>query len=79
MKKKSNKDADDHYNCPIVTSYPEVIKNNMDILKERNIKFLNPFISLDNEKELVNRLTDELASFGINKKEVAYGSSKGMD
>ena len=68
--KKEQKEADDHYNCPIVTSYPEVIKNNMDILKERNVRFLNPFISLDNKKALVKRLADELVSFGINKKEV---------
>jgi len=74
--KKEQKDADDNYNCPIVTSYPEVIKNNMDILKERNIRFLNPFISLDNEKELVKRLTDELVSFGVNKKEVAIAAQK---
>ena len=77
--KKEQKGADDHYNCPIVTSYPEVIKNNMDILKERDIKFLNSFISLDNEKELINRLTDELASFGVNKKEVAIASQKAWD
>ena len=25
-------DADNHYNCPIVTSYPENIKNNMDAI-----------------------------------------------
>jgi len=74
--KKELKDADDHYNCPIVTSYPEVIKNNMDILKERDIKFLNPFISLDNEKALVTRLADELAGFGIGKKEVLIAARK---
>ncbi|MBU3181490.1 2-hydroxyacyl-CoA dehydratase [Clostridium psychrophilum] len=72
--KKEQKDADNHYNCPIVTSYPEVIKNNMDILKEKNVKFLNPFISLDNKKVLVKRLTDELVSFGVNKKEVAIAA-----
>ena len=77
--KKEQKGADDHYNCPIVTSYPEVIKNNMDILKERDIKFLNPFISLDNEKELVKRLTDELACFDVNKKEVALACQKAWD
>ena len=59
--KKEQKDADNHYNCPIVTSYPEVIKNNMDILKEKNINFINPFLSLDNNKKLVNRLADEFA------------------
>ncbi|MGH4118559.1 acyl-CoA dehydratase activase-related protein [Clostridium sp.] len=74
--KKEQPGADDHYNCPIVTSYPEVIKNNMDILKERNIKFLCPFISLDNSKELVNRLTDELACFAIHKSEIAKAAKK---
>ncbi|MBU3215964.1 2-hydroxyacyl-CoA dehydratase [Clostridium estertheticum] len=72
--KKERKNADDHYNCPIVTSYPEVIKNNMDILKERNVRFLNPFISLDNKKALDKRLADELVSFGISKKEVVIAA-----
>ena len=74
--KKEQQAADDHYNCPIVTSYPEVIKNNMDILKERNIKFLSPFISLDNNKKLVSRLTDELACFDIHKNEIAKAAEK---
>ena len=68
--KKEQKGADDHYNCPIVTSYPEVIKNNMDILKEKNIMFMSPFISLDNNKKLTSRLAEEFASFGINKREI---------
>lgn len=68
--------ADNNFNCPIVTSYPEVIKNNMDVLKERDIKFLNPFISLDNKKMLIKRLADELAEFGINKKEVSIAAGK---
>ncbi|MBZ9688703.1 2-hydroxyacyl-CoA dehydratase [Clostridium estertheticum] len=74
--KKEQQGADDHYNCPIVTSYPEVIKNNMDILKERDIVFLSPFISLDNNKSLIVRLADEFASFGINKKEIAMAVKK---
>ncbi|MBW9148018.1 2-hydroxyacyl-CoA dehydratase [Clostridium sp. CM028] len=74
--KKEQSGADNHYNCPIVTSYPEVIKNNMDILKERDIKFLNPFISLDNKKKIIDRLAGELASFGIDKREVAMAVKK---
>ena len=74
--KKEQQGADDHYNCPIVTSYPEVIKNNMDILKERDIKFLNPFISLDNKKKLIKRLAEELACFGINKREISVAARK---
>lgn len=74
--KKEQREADNHYNCPIVTSYPEVIKNNMDILKERDIKFLNPFISLDNKKKLIARLAEELANFGIDKREISIATEK---
>ena len=47
---KEFENSDNSYNCPIVTSYPESIKLNMDILKEKNIKFLNPFLPLEKDK-----------------------------
>ncbi|GKX66064.1 2-hydroxyacyl-CoA dehydratase [Inconstantimicrobium mannanitabidum] len=62
--------ADNHYNCPMVTSYPEVIKNNMDILKEENINFKNPFFSLNNKKVLASRIYEELQEFNVTKVEV---------
>lgn len=50
------KNQDNHYNCPIVTSYPEVMKNNVDNLKDSKIKYLNPFINIGDRKGLANRL-----------------------
>ena len=38
-------DAVNHYNCPIVTSYPENIKNNVEQLNDPSIDFKNPFLS----------------------------------
>ena len=35
--------TNNHYNCPIVTSYAENIKNNVEELKTENIDFRNPF------------------------------------
>ncbi|HHX18462.1 MAG TPA: 2-hydroxyglutaryl-CoA dehydratase, partial [Clostridium sp.] len=64
------KDANNHYNCPIVTSYPEVIKNNMDILKEKNIKLKNPFLPYNNDSRLIERLYEELKEFNISKSEI---------
>ena len=58
--KKRFKSAGNHLNCPVVAGYPEVIKNNVDVLKEKGITYKNPFISLDNEKVLVKRLSEEL-------------------
>ena len=40
------KDAGNHYNCPMVTSYPEVIRTNMDVFKDKSIKLIEPFFSL---------------------------------
>lgn len=62
--------ADNHFNCPIVTSYPEVIKNNMDVLREKNILYMKPFLPLDHEKKLIERLYEELKGFTIIKKEI---------
>ena len=49
-------DAQNHYNCPIVTSYAENIKNNVEEIQEQNIRFLNPFMSFTDEKILTDRL-----------------------
>lgn len=50
------KGANNHYNCPIVTSYGENIKNNVEELKTFNINYQNPFLSFENETILCNRL-----------------------
>lgn len=52
--------ATNHYNCPIVTSYPEVIQNNVDALRENGIPFKDPFINLNDRAHLHSRLYDEL-------------------
>ena len=64
--KKEFKDATNHYNCPIVTSYPEVIRTNIDELKERNIKLIEPFLSLDNYKILAKRIVEEFKDYNIS-------------
>ncbi|MCX7903685.1 MAG: 2-hydroxyacyl-CoA dehydratase [Caloramator sp.] len=76
--KKEFNDADNHYNCPIVTSYSEVIKNNMDILKENKIKFLNPFISLDDYKMLKKLLFETFKGFNISLEEIDYALKLGL-
>ncbi|QCX34411.1 2-hydroxyglutaryl-CoA dehydratase [Caloramator sp. E03] len=68
--RKEFEEADNHYNCPIVSTYAEVIRNNMDILKEKNINFISPFLSLDDEKKLKIRLYEEFKDFGISKDEI---------
>ena len=52
-------DAVNHYNCPIVTSYAENIKNNVDELNDPSITFRNPFLAFTSEDILTNRLVEE--------------------
>ena len=49
-------EAINHYNCPIVTSYAENIKNNVDELQDDSITFRNPFLAFTSEKVLADGL-----------------------
>ena len=51
-------DSNNHYNCPIVTSYAENIKNNVDEITSGQVRFLNPFMSFTNKKVLSKRLEE---------------------
>ena len=42
-------DAVNHYNCPIVTSYAENIKNNVDELNDPSVDFRNPFLAFTSD------------------------------
>ncbi len=58
-----------HYNCPVVTSYPEVIKNNMDVLREENIDYINAFFALDEPTFIPTIVHRTFGRFGISKKQ----------
>ena len=49
-------DSNNHYNCPIVTSYSENIKNNVEEIGEGLVNFINPFMSFKNEKTIASEL-----------------------
>ncbi len=73
---KEQQEADNHFNCPIVISYPEVIKNNLDILREKDILYLKPFLPYDNQKRLAQRIHEELGIFNISLDEVKASVEK---
>ena len=54
----------------MVTSYPDVIKNNIDELKDKGIKYLSPFLSLHNKEKLYKRLYEIFEEFNVTKKEI---------
>ncbi len=52
--------AGNHYNCPIVMSYPQALGLNVDELSRPDVEFLNPFLPYDNKRELKRRLYEIL-------------------
>jgi predicted CoA-substrate-specific enzyme activase len=53
--------AGNHYNCPIVTSYPEVLRNNIDTLRQdSSILYMDPFLPIYDKERLAQRLAEEL-------------------
>lgn len=75
--RKEYEKADNHYNCPIVISYSEVLKNNVEELKSNDIKFLNPFLPFDS-KNLAKRILelDEFKEYNFTKKELIEAAEK---
>ena len=64
-------DANNNYNCPIVTSYPENIKNNMDIIVKGEVDFIHPFLSFASEETLAKGLIEALGNkFSISPAEI---------
>ena len=59
--------ANNTLNCPVVAGYSEVIKNNLENLRENHIKFMNPFMSFDNRKKLEKRLSEVFENIPSNE------------
>ena len=75
--RKEYKDADNHYNCPIVISYSEVLKNNVEELKADDVTFLNPFLPFE-PKTLAKTILElpEFKKYNFTKKELLNAAQK---
>ena len=58
-------DANNHYNCPIVTSYSENIKNNVEEIGRGEVAFRNPFMSFESLQTVTEALTREFKELPI--------------
>ena len=72
------KTAKNHYNCPVVAYYSELLAGNVDDLK--NTKFLYPYLNINDKKELAKGLYKYLGEYfeGITLKEVKKAVADGF-
>ena len=59
--------GDNHYNCPVVAYYPEVIRCNVKM--NEGTKLLSPFLDISNEKTFPKYFTRQMLSDGIELRE----------
>ena len=70
--------SSNHYNCPVVAYYGELLDGNMEELKQ--VRFLHPYLGLDSEKELFKTLWPCIQTLDptIHKKELKTAISAGF-
>lgn len=67
--------GDNHYNCPVVAYYPELIDANVSRLKEVN--YMRPYVGLHRPKDFVKKIYPFLENhFNVSKKLVKEASEK---
>lgn len=72
--------GDNHFNCPVVAYYPEVLRHNMPALLEQKVLFISDYLSLADERFLPVRLHEILSKhFILDKKEVRLACKLGYE
>ena len=68
--------AQNHYNCPIVASYAENLKNNVEDITSGKVRFIRPFMAFTSEKVASDRLVKLCRKeWNIPEKEVRLAAS----
>ncbi len=68
---QETEDAQNHYNCPIVVSYAENLKNNVEAITDGSVHYIRPFIAFSSEETAASRLVKTAAEeWGIPAGEV---------
>ncbi len=68
-------DSVNHYNCPVVAYYPELLKANNERLNAQN--FIAPYLDLNSEAAAARTLRRELSRFGVSLALVREGLKEG--
>ncbi|MDR0297385.1 MAG: 2-hydroxyacyl-CoA dehydratase [Streptococcaceae bacterium] len=82
FEQEEQENAQNHYNCPIVQSYPEVIKNNVDEIVLQKTKYVQPFINLANPARVAQNVLSALTVAGyenLELTEIEKAVSHGFD
>ena len=71
--------ADNHYNCPVVAYYPQVLEKNLTRLQEPGVRFLAPFLNLNDPEKLASRLVEVFADWDVTLAEATEAVRAGFE
>ena len=77
--RQEDDNAMNHFNCPIVVSYPEVLHLNIDELREGKMPLLHPFLPYDNKEFLPKRIYDEISTGYFGEHPDARGTAPTLE
>lgn len=66
--------SDNHYNCPVVAYYPELLRANMPRLTQEN--FLTPYLDLNRRDHIAKVITKSLSRYKISLKQTKDAVAK---
>lgn len=75
---KEYEKAGNHFNCPMVISYPQVIYNNVDEVRRPGMKFLFPFVNLNDRKSFEAQMYKTFREFGVTEAEISDAAEAGF-
>lgn len=76
--KKEVEDAPNSYNCPIIISYPQVIRNNVDAIARGHVDYRSPHLNFMDQDNMVKVLTEMLEDKDVRQEEVAAALEAGI-
>lgn len=76
--RQESKAANNHFNCPIVQSYPDVIRMNVDEIRNGQVDYRNPFLNLADFSSTAKNLYETFKDFGVTQKEVEDALNAGF-
>jgi predicted CoA-substrate-specific enzyme activase len=71
--------SDNHFNCPVVAFYPQVIEKNLPRLQDPGIRYLAPMLNLNEPEFLASRLVEVFADWNVTLTEATEAVQAGYE
>jgi predicted CoA-substrate-specific enzyme activase len=79
LEQRSMEVTDNHFNCPVVAFYPQVLGKNMERLRADGVRYLHPFLNLNEPDLLAERLVEVFAEWHVTLDEAKAAVAAGYE